>query len=186
MPTSNAATMVAPARGSVLHGRGSKERGARQPWPALEKVILTPAGRASLELELRQLREELLPALAAQCAEAWDDPATRTEGADLLAVQQDLHRGERRARELEWLLTVAREMAPPANGVIALGSRVEIEDSGEHDMFQVVDPREANIAQRRVSIASPVGQALLGHSAGDEVVVEAPLGERSIRIVAVS
>ncbi len=81
---------------------------------------------------------------------------------------------------------MAREIAPPATGVVALGSRVEIEDDGERDVFQLVDPREANAAEGRISVASPVGNALLSHVAGDEVVVPLPDGERRLRIVSLS
>ena len=81
---------------------------------------------------------------------------------------------------------MAREIAPPATGVVALGSRVEIEDDGERDVFQLVDPREANAAEGRISVASPVGNALLSHVAGDEVVVPLPDGERRLRFVSLS
>lgn len=157
-------------------------------WPQTggDTIALTPAGRASLEQELRRLRNDRLPALVAQLADARDDPATRTEGADLLAVRQEQHRGQRRAADLAWLLTVARPVEPPVNGVIALGSTVEIEDDGERDLFQLVDPREANVTEGRISTVSPVGRALLGQRAGDEVGVEGPSGQRSVRIVAVS
>lgn len=176
--------------GTFLPTSGSARRNGKRLtstpyWPEFDTIAFTPAGRANLEQELRRLRDERLPALAAQIAEARDDPATRNENADLLAVQQEQHRAERRAAELEWLLMVACEIAPPANGVIALGSHVEVADEGEVDVFQLVDPREADAAEGRVSIVSPVGQALLGHTAGDEVVVEAPAGERRLRIVAV-
>lgn len=177
--THGVATMGAPV------GRHSA-RTPVQPWPDANMIALTPAGRASMEQELRHLRDERLPALIAQLVEARDDPATRKEGADVLAVQHEQQRVQRRVDELDWLLRVAREIVPPGDGVIALGSTVEIDDEGERDSFQVVDPREANVAEGRLSTVSPVGQALLGHRAGDGVVVDGPAGQRSIRIVAVS
>lgn len=186
MQAPNTASLTARRPASILAGGSGTPRSARTPWRHGERIVLTPAGRSSLELELRRLRDELLPALAMQLAEARDDPGTHSDGTELLLVQQEVYRGERRASELEWLLASAREVTAPADGVIAMGSRVEIEDAGERDVFQVVDPREANVGQGRISIISPVGQALQGHSAGDQVVVEAPVGERCIRIVAVS
>jgi len=114
------------------------------------------------------------------------DSATREEDAGLLELQEEMQRAERRALELERLLVVAREIAPSTTGAAALGSRVEIEDEGERDVFQLVDPREANAAEGRISVASPVGNALLGHVADDEVVVSLPDGERRLRIVSLS
>ena len=149
-------------------------------------IALTPAGRTSLERELAQLRDERLPALIAYLAEARDDPSSRKEGEGSLEVQHEQHRMQRRIAELEWLLEMAREITPPADGVISLGSRVEIEDEGERDVFQLVDPREAHVAEGRLSVISPVGRALLGHAKGDQVVVETPAGERRLRVVTVS
>lgn len=154
-------------------------------WPA-ETIALTPAGRASLERELHRLRDEHLPTLTRQLAESREETAARKEDADLLLIQLEQQRTERRVAELDWLLSVAREVTPPVDGVIALGSHVQVADGSEVDAYQLVDPREANVVEGRVSIAAPVGQALLGHAAGDEVTVQSPAGERRVRVVAVS
>lgn len=149
-------------------------------------IALTREGRAGLENELHVLRNERLPALAARLADAREDPATRDEDAGLLELQEEQRRQELRATELERLLASAREIAPPTGGVVALGSRVEIEEDGEHESFQLVDPREANAAEGRISTVSPVGKALLGHIAGDEIMVPLPAGDRRLRVVSVS
>jgi transcription elongation factor GreA len=151
-----------------------------------DTIALTPAGRADLEAELRLLRDERLPALAARLSDAREDPATRDEDAGLLELQEEQRRLERRSTELERLLAAAREIAPSADGVIALGSHVEIEEEGEREAFQLVDLREANAAEGRISTASPVGKALLGHKGGDEVFVPLPGGDRHLQVVSVS
>ncbi len=66
------------------------------------------------------------------------------------------------------------------------GHRVDIDADGERDAFQRVDPCEADIAARRLSVASPVGRALLGPAAHEEVVVRLPAGEIRLRLVALS
>lgn len=151
-----------------------------------DTIALTREGRAGLEAELQSLLNERLPALAARLADAREDPATRDEDAGLLELQEEQRRLERRATELERLLASARELAPSANGVISLGSRVEVEEDGESEAFQLVDSHEANVSEGRISIQSPVGKALLGHHAGDEVGVSLPAGDRLLRVVSVS
>lgn len=151
-----------------------------------DTIALTPQGRTDLENELHLLRNERLPALAARLADAREDPATRDEDAGLLELQEEQRRLERRATELERLLASAREIAPTIGGVVALGSRVEIDEDGEREAFQLVDPREANAAEGRISIVSPVGKALLGHKVGDEVMVPLPAGDRRLRVVSVA
>ena len=151
-----------------------------------DTIALTPEGRAGLENELHVLRNERLPALAARLADAREDPATRDEDAGLLELQEEQRRLERRATELERLLASAREIVPTTGDLVALGSRVEIEEDDERESFQLVDPRESNAAEWRVSIISPVGKALLGHRVGDEILVPLPAGDRRIRIVALA
>lgn len=152
----------------------------------IETIALTQAGRAALEQELLRLREESLPAMTWRLAEAWEDSAARDDDASRLELQEEQQRLERRAWELERLLAVAGEVAPPADGVVALGSRVVIDDDGERDTYQLVDPCEANAAEGRISIACPVGRALLGQAVGAEVAVRLPDGERHLRLVSLA
>jgi transcription elongation factor GreA len=154
--------------------------------PATDLVTLTRAGRADLEQELWRLRTEHLPALTTRLAEAREDPAAQDEDAGLLELQEEQQRLERRAISLERLLAAARDIIPEVTGLVALGSLVEIEEDGEREAYQLVDPREASVSEGRISIASPVGQALLGHRVGDVAVVPVPDGERYVRVVAVS
>jgi transcription elongation factor GreA len=72
-----------------------------------------------------------------------------------------------------------------ANGTVGLGSKVTVEDEDGVLTYQVVGPLEAAPAQGRISDQSPVGRALMGHVAGDEVVVETPDGPMAMRIVSV-
>jgi transcription elongation factor GreA len=150
-----------------------------------ETPVLTSAGRATLQQELERLCTERLPALSAQLAEAHEDAAARDEDAGLLELQVEMHRLERSAMELERLLATAQVITPLDGGVVALGSCVEIEDGSVREQYQVVQPHEADVAAGRLSLASPVGQALLGHTAGDAAVVVPPEGEHRIQILAV-
>jgi transcription elongation factor GreA len=134
-----------------------------QPCPTATPA-LTPAGRASLQREIQTLRRERLPALTAQLAEAQEDPAVRDEDAALLELQPEHSRLERPATEIERLRAVAREIVPVTDGVVALGSRVEIHDAGKRDVFQLIASCETNIGGGRRSIVSPLGRALLGHA----------------------
>lgn len=149
-------------------------------------IALTPAGRAELEQELRVLRTGRLPALAARLTDgrgggdAWDEAVVLRE------MHEEQLRLERRADDLERLLATAGDLAPATPGVVAMGSYVDLEDEGERGVYQLVDPREANVATGRLSITSPLGRALAGHRAGDTVIVTGPIGERQVSIVAVT
>lgn len=75
----------------------------------------------------------------------------------------------------------AREIPP---NVVTLNSRVRLRDlDGEREMvLTLVFPRSANLAEGRLSVASPIGTAILGYAAGDVVRWEVPGGTKTIRI----
>ena len=52
--------------------------------------------------------------------------------------------------------------------------------------YQLVSAREANAADRKISVESPVGKELLGRRANDEVVVATPRGAIRYRVDLVS
>jgi len=149
-------------------------------------IALTPAGRAELEQELRVLRTERLPALAARLADAQGSGDAWDEAGVLRELHEEQLRLEQRAGELERLLAAAGDLALGTPGVVTLGSHADLDDEGERGMYQLVDPHEANVAAGRLSITSPLGRALVGHRSGDAVLVTGPIGERQVRIVAVS
>lgn len=151
-----------------------------------EVIALTPAGRAQLEQELGELRAERLPWFVARLAELRDDGAMPGEDVALLELHDAYARARYRAAELTWLLYAAVETAPASDGIVALGSRVTIEEDGEHETVQLVSPCEANAIDGRITVASPVGRRLLGCRVGDRVEVSAPGGERRLRIVALA
>ena len=71
---------------------------------------------------------------------------------------------------------------------VTIGSRVtvaEIASGKELPEYKVVGSQEADPMNRAISEDSPFGRALMGAKEGDEVVVEAPVGEIHYRIVKV-
>jgi transcription elongation GreA/GreB family factor len=77
------------------------------------------------------------------------------------------------------------ELPPEELGVVELGDEVTVEfAAGETERFLLVDPVEAPIDQLRISVESPLAQALLGRRVGEEVEVRAPGGRYRCRILA--
>ena len=69
---------------------------------------------------------------------------------------------------------------------VTIGSRVtvaELASGRELPEYKVVGSHEADPMNRAISEDSPFGRALMGAKEGDEVVVEAPVGEIHYRIV---
>lgn len=55
-------------------------------------------------------------------------------------------------------------------------------DNGAKLTYTIVSPHEMNLKEGKISLKSPMGQALLGKKAGDEVTVHAPAATFRLRI----
>ena len=141
-------------------------------------VVLTNQGYADLEAELATLKNER-PRIAEELRKAAADKDFR-ENAPLDAVREYQGQMEARIREMESTLRIATLMnKQQAGGVaVAVGDRVVLRDlaSGEALDYTLVDAREANPLEGKLSHTSPMGQALLERQRGDKVEVKAPAG----------
>ena len=94
-----------------------------------------------------------------------------------------------RIAELEELISNAQIISETEiqEDVINLGSVVQVHDFAfdEDIEYYIVGSNEANPLLGRISDLSPIGSAMLGHRAGDEVLFEAPNGEAKIKILSV-
>ena len=70
---------------------------------------------------------------------------------------------------------------------VTLGSIVKVRDIEDdyEGTYEIVGSQEANPREGRISDDSPVGRALRGHRAGEQVTVEAPAGNLKFEIVSV-
>ncbi|MFN3336147.1 MAG: transcription elongation factor GreA [Thermomicrobium sp.] len=146
-------------------------------------IVLTPEGKAALEQELEQLRHVKLPALLERLQQLSNE-GDISDNSEYEDTKEELVLTEARIREIEHILRRAQMVAYTGPGdEVRLGSRVTvIDDEGVTETWVIVSPEEANAAQGRISIESPVGAALLGKRAGTTVVVKAPGGEMRLTI----
>ena len=73
-------------------------------------------------------------------------------------------------------------------GRVGFGSIVTLEDqeSGEVKEYRIVLPEEVDPSKGKISVRSPVGQALVGREEGDEVVIRTPRGNTSYTVSALT
>ena len=89
-------------------------------------------------------------------------------------------------KELEEILTCACvvDAWEPANKIVTLDSTVRLKDL-DFDceyLYTLVLPLQTNLKERKVSVLSPIGRAMLGHRVGDVFDVEASAGFRTFRV----
>ena len=67
-----------------------------------------------------------------------------------------------------------------------MNSEATIEDgSGAAQTVRLAYPEEADAGKGRVSVLSPLGNALLGVRVGDQVSFATPVGERRVRVTGI-
>ena len=133
--------------------------------------------KVRIEQELERLGDELIIHL----------PQHR--GGDLTRVEVEASRGEQReleacARRLGQILAALPNVDPEMLDLVCagLGSRVTVLDrsSGEQIAYTLLAGSFIDLDAGEVSLGSPIGQALLGRVAGDEVDVRTPRGVRNL------
>jgi transcription elongation factor GreB len=149
---------------------------------------VTAEGYRRLEEEAHFLWNEKRPrvtrALAAAAAEG-----DRSENAEYIYRKKQLIEIDRRLRFLGKRLDVLTVVTdrPADDGRIYFGCYVEVEtEDGETRRYRIVGPDEWDVERGEISMDSPVGQALLGKEAGDEVTVKRPGGDLYLYIADVS
>ncbi|MBU2018171.1 MAG: GreA/GreB family elongation factor [Bacteroidetes bacterium] len=70
--------------------------------------------------------------------------------------------------------------------VVTFGSVVEVDTPyGTMSGYRLVAPGEQNTSEKKVSVLSPMGSAIIGYAEGDEVVWNFPAGLKKIKIMKV-
>ncbi len=145
---------------------------------AHRKVLLTDQGYLELQAELENLKKER-PRIAEEIKKAASDKDFR-ENAPLEAAREHAGHIEGRIQELEMTLKMASLVDGPQGDSreISFGDTVVLKDtvSGEQVRYTLVDISEANAMEGKISIVSPMGKALLGHTKGQNIEVKAPAG----------
>ncbi|HOF79610.1 MAG TPA: GreA/GreB family elongation factor, partial [bacterium] len=92
---------------------------------------------------------------------------------------------EGRILELSNLLKSLIVVDGQTNGKVGMGSRLIAKSGSTTKEFTIVSFNEADPFSGKISNESPLGQAFLGHIAGDKVKVQTPRGEIEYQIVSV-
>jgi len=147
---------------------------------------LTKEGYQRLKVEMEKLKSQR-GEIAEELRRAAADKDFR-ENAPLEAARDHQGMVEARIRELEAVLNssvlLEAQGAGAVNSKVVLGNSVTLVDlsSGEDLRYTLVNPDEAKLAEGKISVASPVGKALLGKAKGEKVQVTVPAGILHFRI----
>jgi transcription elongation factor GreA len=150
-----------------------------------DATFLTPDAHQKLKAELEHLTNEGRAEIEARIKEAREHGDLR-ENADYDAAKNDQGMMEARIRQIESILNSADVKEVPDTEEVVVGSLVTIVDQDGDEMEYFVAPTENK--QPGVLLASPsgpLGAALLGAKAGDDVTYRAPAGSFTVTVKSV-
>ena len=152
-----------------------------------EKVILTEEGKLQLDKRLEELKFVKRPEITERIKIARDF-GDLSENAEYDAAKNEQARIEGEIVEIEAKLKVAEIIKAGKNDVVSVGMKVTVfdEDGDPQEVeYELVGTTEADIYKNKISIESPLGQAVIGGKVGDTVMVKAPACTYPIKILAI-
>lgn len=150
-------------------------------------IYLTREGKEKLIKELETLQKRK-PQIQDEIARAREHGDLR-ENAEYHAAKETLTNLMRRIAEIDSKISRAKiiddlDIDPDK---VFIGVTVTIEDEdGDNYEYTIVDLEEANPAESKISVQSPLVQGLLGHKAGETVEVELPAGKTKFKILKIT
>ena len=148
---------------------------------------ITAEGLEALQAELAELEGPARQEIARQIktAREWGD---LKENAEYHAAKEAQAHLETKILRLRDRIKNAQVLENTAGDVVGFGSTVEVTDetSGKTTTYRLVASPEADLGQGKLSVESPVANALVGKRAGDVGVVATPRGERRLKVVSVA
>jgi len=143
---------------------------------------LTQAGYEKLLEELRILKEEKLPAVLEKlkaAIEQWD----LSENAEYEQAMEEKSMIESRIAELEEFLKNVEIIEGTDLDTVGYGNKVTISRDGKEEVYEIVGSGEVDIFANRISLDSPLGNAIRGKKVGQKAVVDSPKGEYEVEIL---
>ncbi len=154
-----------------------------------QRILMSPVGHQKLLAELHEYRTVRRPQVVLDLEEARSH-GDLSENAEYEEAKDRQGQIESRIHELETRLAAAvvidpSQVADP--NVVGFGATVELEDedTGKVVTYRLVGAEEIDARAGMISYDSPIGRALMGRSAGDEVRVEIPSGARNFVVNAI-
>ena len=146
---------------------------------------MSQEGYDKLVAELQQMVNVELPQVKDAIAEA-RDKGDLSENFEYHAAKREQARLLGRIRFKQRILEFARVIDTSKLGADTVGllNRVEMTNlkNNARMAYTIVSPHEANLREGKISVKSPIAQALLNKKVGDVVEVQVPAGTLSLRI----
>lgn len=153
-----------------------------------KKFYLTEEGHKAKKEKLKDLRHELYEEIPEKLKEAKAHEGDLRENKEFIYLREKQDRIQSEISRLEHLLDAATiiDQEDIQSDMVGIGANVILETpDGGSATYTLVSPAEADLEKNKISVESPVGEALMGHQQGEEISVQTPSGKRSYRILGI-
>ena len=147
--------------------------------------FITKQGLVKLQDELEFLKKDKRRQIAERLKKAIEQ-GDLSENAEYQDAKEEQARLEGQIIELSHTIKNAEVIKKEKNGHISVGSKIKVKTGGQEFEFEIVGSEEADPAQGKISNASPLGQAFIGHKKGEKVEVQIPEGSTQYKVLEVS
>lgn len=152
-----------------------------------KKITLSEEGLENIKQELEE-RKTLTRKKIADDIDHARQQGDLSENSAYKAALENKEFNENRITELEDILKVAIIGENTKKSTVGIGSKVMLKNltAKQEIEYEIVGEHEANPLEKKISVESPLAQALKGKRKGDKVKLELPAGTTEYEVLKVS
>lgn len=150
-----------------------------------QHILLTQDGYDKLTNELNHLREIKRKKAIDRLKKA-REMGDLSENSEYVAAKEELSFIDSRIQEIDDKLKKVRVINhDSATQKVEIGSYVTIETEGKKATYMIVGDLETDIELKKLAYTSPLGKALIGRTVGEKLIVKAPVGVITYKILGI-
>ena len=154
----------------------------------MPEYFMTQRGYEALSEKLHKIQNDELPKTEQRLGAA-REMGDLSENAEYDAAREEIGLLETKIGEINEVLSNAHVVEPTSQpqDETGLGCTVEIEeqDSRARQTWEIVGYEEGDVDAGRISVYSPLGEALVGHKIGAIAEANLPAGKRRYKILSI-
>ena len=155
----------------------------------MSKIYLTPGGFEKIKKKLEHLKTKKRREISKEIGEARAH-GDISENAEYDAAKDAQGLNEKRISEFEDKLSQAQiiDESQMSTDEVLIGATAKVVDleTDDEEVYILVSEAEADFANNKISVTSPVGKALLGHKIGDTIEINVPAGTLKYKITEIT
>ena len=149
-----------------------------------DEIILSPDGKKKLVEELEHLKKNKRREVAERISTA-KEFGDLSENAEYHEAKDEQAFIEGRILELEHLLKIATVVAAKKSKTANVGSSIELQKNGSTMNLRLVGATEADPGSGKISVDSPLGNAVFGKNEGEDFELQTPGGLAIYKIISI-